>query len=453
MEKFNYLNQQAGDASKYKTGIEKIDTLSQQKITDLFQKYLTKSGDMDINELAYNLEPELNNILQGDAAAKNKLDEETKKIQALSAKNKNINTAALQNDVLTRVGDMYLQDDGKGQLNYRPLDQINHNQDITGDLIGGQDAYKYSMGAENLMKDIQNIPGDERNVFMKNPNNSITTYTGKLTPFKRMVGDPDAGGFVKQEPKFEIASDDHNTVTDAKGNALKVLPKDIFDQNIYNSDENRLQFDYLWNNYKNQAGIKTTPQSEETLKRAFAYKLVEQNDKSEIYPKTIQHLPPQPRISVSTGGSGEPNINDVYAEISKEANSPDRPHHGVPLNELSSTAQSVILKYARDITADNDIKQDDIYVQKEKDGTLSIRGATTKQLIGSLNFKDANLPLNKTVKEKQAVLQKAQEQPKQPAANKTYNYNGKTYTPEQIKKGADHYGISVEDYLKQLGIQ
>lgn len=36
---------------------------------------------------------------------------------------------------------------------------------------------------------------------------------------------------------------------------------------------------------------------------------------------------------------------------------------------------------------------------------------------------------------------------------RSYNYKGKTYTQEQIEKGAKHYGISTQEYLKQLGIK
>jgi hypothetical protein len=39
------------------------------------------------------------------------------------------------------------------------------------------------------------------------------------------------------------------------------------------------------------------------------------------------------------------------------------------------------------------------------------------------------------------------------SAPKSYKYNGKTYTQDQIEKGAKHYGISVQEYLKQLGIK
>jgi hypothetical protein len=38
-------------------------------------------------------------------------------------------------------------------------------------------------------------------------------------------------------------------------------------------------------------------------------------------------------------------------------------------------------------------------------------------------------------------------------SGKEYKYNGKTYTQKQIEKGAKHYGYSVEEYLKKLGIK
>jgi hypothetical protein len=66
-----------------------------------------------------------------------------------------------------------------------------------------------------------------------------------------------------------------------------------------------------------------------------------------------------------------------------------------------------------------------------------------------LTPRDLKLAMGKQagVKQMNSEMSKGVTQPK------TYNVSGKTYSQEQIEKGAKHYGLTVDEYLKQLGIK
>ena len=127
-------------------------------------------------------------------------------------------------------------------------------------------------------------------------------------------------------------------------------------------------------------------------------------------------------------GGKEVDINDVYSEINHKTefdlNGNPRTHKNlanpaVPFNELSSTAQSLVLKTAQDITNDNTLSQADIFVEKKPDGRLYIiNHGDNNKVIAPIDFKDVNIPLNKTAKEKQKVLQENNAKQPQPATGK-----------------------------------
>lgn len=146
-----------------------------------------------------------------------------------------------------------------------------------------------------------------------------------------------------------------------------------------------------------------------------------------------------------SGSSESPQINDVYKEIEHLA-SGTQPGHGAPFNELSTTAQTLLLDMARKMTGDKDLSQADVYIMKEPDGKISIRNNRDNALIAPITYNDINTKVNKGVKATQEVLKN---QPKEP----TYNYKGKTYTESQVKVKAEKSGMTVEEYKKELGIK
>ena len=123
---------------------------------------------------------------------------------------------------------------------------------------------------------------------------------------------------------------------------------------------------------------------------------------------------PAPRVSVrvnnnQSGKSGEVQIRDVYGHIKGVTEKNDRVKRGVgaPLNELSATAQKLIINYANTLTGgtgDDALTQADIYVQQLPDGTINIVRASDKSIIAPIDFEDVNVGVQPGVKEKREVI-------------------------------------------------
>lgn len=127
-----------------------------------------------------------------------------------------------------------------------------------------------------------------------------------------------------------------------------------------------------------------------------------------------------------SGSSSDVKIDDVYAEINKlsESNGKVEKGMGAPLNELSARAQGVVLNYARDLTKDDKLNQADIYIKKNKDGSIHIMDAEKNTSLGTIDFTDVNLKANKTVKPQQKILTEKD--------NAKYKIKGKTYSHKEL---------------------
>lgn len=104
-------------------------------------------------------------------------------------------------------------------------------------------------------------------------------------------------------------------------------------------------------------------------------------------------------------GGTDTEIRDIFNEVNKVTSMNDRvsKNKGAPLNELSASAQGIILKYARDLTG-QDLDQRDIFVAKQPDGNIYILDAKKGTRIAPINFEDINLQANKGVKSQQKIL-------------------------------------------------
>jgi hypothetical protein len=124
----------------------------------------------------------------------------------------------------------------------------------------------------------------------------------------------------------------------------------------------------------------------------------------DIVPETDVRYASSLISSRQRGGETETPVRDVYGEIiSKAANK--APNKGVPLNELSGTAQSQILKTVN-ATTGGGYTQSDIFVMKDRNGDLVAIDDATKQVITPLTYEDINVPLQPGAKEKRAVIVK-----------------------------------------------
>jgi hypothetical protein len=145
-------------------------------------------------------------------------------------------------------------------------------------------------------------------------------------------------------------------------------------------------------------------------------------------------------------------INDVYDEIIRiGANHKNY----IPFNELSNTAQAALTKDL--IGDDKSLGVNRLAVTKNKNGDWRLSKVVTNDNGTVTNVRDLyritekgiNLLANTAQKQKQVIISQGNPQ----GSNKSYKYNGKTYTTEQLTKAAQASGMSIDDYIKQLGLK
>jgi len=201
------------------------------------------------------------------------------------------------------------------------------------------------------------------------------------------------------------------------------------------------------------AGAKDSPSigspEWENMAKHILYQELKMRDRSDFKKKDIQtNAPIVDRIEVTgsafaprsgSGSSSDVQVNDVYKSIL------ENPHvaqnEAVRLNQLSATEQNVILSHARDLTKDDKLNQDDIYVRKDENDNLGIYDRPTGKLISTLDAKDVNLKTNKTVKPQQEIIKE----------NKYENTRSGTYRGKKITIGMKNgkwYNTKTGEELK-----
>lgn len=130
------------------------------------------------------------------------------------------------------------------------------------------------------------------------------------------------------------------------------------------------------------------------------------------------------------------NINDIYKNIQDTADSPNTAilqggkKVGTRVNTLNADAQKVVIDYANKLRPNEKIGNDNIFLDKEADGTVKIYKTDDSDekhprqiikdeahLIGELPKVTANLPAQPGVKEKRAVIAQGNTPVKNPDAS------------------------------------
>jgi hypothetical protein len=381
-QKLQFIQNQT-DPSKHLTANAKIDFTSQRMLSDLYKKYIALAPSMSMGELRYRIESEVAPIAQGDEAAKTIINNEFKKIQAVGLKNKNVNTEQLYDDVLKTMGNDFISTNPQGEMIYNPIDKINLNKDYTGGLLSAPDNFKYSLGGQGLIDELRNQKGDLRTAYTGSETGVLNQWEGNITPYQEMNQQPDEKQFVKGEPKFNIKADQYNTVRDANGNPIKLLRQDAFDE-LTNSDERKLQFASLWEGYKKSNNIQTTPQTEDNLKKAFAYRLIENNVGNQMQIKNKTHLEPYKYLYGDFGNSAaNSTVNDLFKSITDKVDNNNSDGGKITrFNSLNSDEQSIIMNFIKD---NPNYGGGNVLLYKDANGDYGVYNAKEKDK-GSGNF-------------------------------------------------------------------
>lgn len=331
--------------------------------------------------------------------------------------NKNIASDRLSVEAKKRLINNILPSDETGKRtfnrNIAALPQTSYVQE----LLNSPERYKFIQSGQPLIDFISKPKLSEISPYKQLADKTIIPYKGKQSPFVKLNITPSEIGQLKtsDSPKYEILSEE-DYITDEGGNQVKVR---LLDENIYKSIQSVPELndalDYMWNNYKNDKGVKPkNPAQDEKMKRAFAVGVFETYDPSEITSMTPQHLPRQSSYTNITmgGGIGDRgmSVRDIYKELKYEANRPERPNKRIPINELSPKAQEILINYANKFAStggDDKFTQADIYVKQGDDDQLYIIDVETGNVITPLNYEDVNLPAQVGVKEKRQTIETA----------------------------------------------
>lgn len=240
-----------------------------------------------------------------------------------------------------------------------------------------------------------------------------------------LVPDLDVSGRHKTlVPKYTIAQDAGNEIIHTfegdKGNPtdapIRLLADDVFlslppETLGYVRQEAR--------KYAKAKGIPLSSSQAENLAKAIAYDELNSPSRKQENTKFINETK-EPKaatvkVTVNNGGGkgGDVTINDIHKEVNDKYESGKGQFgedYKIPLNELSATAQGVVIKYANDLRGkDSNITQEDVYLTKGTNGNFNIVDKETQTVIAPIGFKDINLKTQPSAKEKKSVIQKAKD--------------------------------------------
>lgn len=253
------------------------------------------------------------------------------------------------------------------------------------------------------------------------------------------------------EPKFETLP-----------NGTKILEEGVFKDLKSNqpSAYQRLMGEvanYIkTNNDESDDNIAPDSVEAQNIARMLAYKDIKQvwgNKGVKKYDAVVQ--PPAPRITINNNsGSGKDNssiIRDVYKEIDdRYERFKDRfgTDYKIPVNELSATAQGVVIKYANEFTH-GDLTQGDIYIQKDTEGRYNIVSTETGKAIAPIDFTDVNIKVQPNTKAKVEVVKEGN---KKGSSKKSVSMG----TLKSLVGTKDYKGYSLQeivDYYKSNGYE
>lgn len=394
--------------TKYQTGVGLVDQYAQKKLSDLLRQYSDpKYASMPLNEFTGMIMNEVSPIASGASAVKNKLAQEMAIIKNAVAQNKYLDGGKLLDDVRNRVANEFMVPDQKGGFTFRPLDQANINKSHALDILSSPDAYNYvnNQGISDYLKGIKEsaTSAKPQTYSLKRPDGGTAIYQGRMSPFQQIEEAPDQYGFVKQQPRYSVISEPGRV--DRMGNPIKTVPEDVLNK-LTDTPGSAMVFNKLFSEYAGRAGIN---QNDPVERQKFAYTMLNNTLGSE---QPFVHSQQQPQkaahTTINNAAAKEVGIRDIYGEITNKL-AEKKPGFDMPFNELSPTAQEILLKHANNLSAglDEKLNQSNIQVGKRDDGQIHLINTATGKSIMPIPYEDINTSANTGTKAKQQVIKNA----------------------------------------------
>jgi hypothetical protein len=434
--------QDLSDLSKYRTTSDVANAIGDKSALSIQEKYINKAkSGTNIADLSSEMIRDISSVAQGMQAFKTESEAIEKRLADINKDFPNLDYGAIVADYRKEALGRRI----KGNEFINPLEVPASN---FATQLGNPDFLSiYARGGKTLTEAIQAPKGLEKiSVFSGTPMEN-TRYDAQLPFWKRPTfkSEEAPGGFLPKGviPKLELKAD----VLPAEAiKGSSKAPFKVIDEQVYNTftQNPAVNIELVQATRQQYPQYDTFNQVEKNYaKRNVLYNKLSEIDQSDFSPAastrapvTNINIPKEPTATVN-----------VYPEIEKLVDSRTG-GMAAPLNQLSSTTQGIILDFARKAKGDNQLSQSEIAIKRNERGQISIYEFNEETgkigtMIGPVSKLDVNLEANPSVKARQELIKEG-EKPK------TYKYQGKTYTEQQLSNAAKQSGMTLEEYKKAL---
>jgi hypothetical protein len=439
--------QELSDLSKYQTANDVANAIGNRSANEIKNKYiqLAKEGKVGLADIMEGVNKDIAATTEGMNALKIEHDSFDKAAQEIKKQFPNIDTTSLYKDYRQDVVNRRLKD---GITFVNPIEV--KQSDLVTNLADPDYLSKYIRGGKSLTEAITAPKGLEKSsVFVGSPMENVK-FDANIPFWMQSSFTPEQapGGFLPKGsiPKLKIKSNvvPAEAIPSSSKQPFQIVEEEVFNRFTQEPNTNLELIQATREKYPQYDTFK--PIEKEYAKRNVLYDKLSTLDQSQFYP-TASTRAPITNINIPK----EPTATiDVYPEIEKLVDSRKK-GMAAPLNELSSTTQGIILDFARKAKGDNQLSQSEIAIKRNPNGEISIYDFNQETgkigtMIGPISKLSVNLEANPSVKAKQELIKEG-EKPK------TYKYQGKTYTEQQLINAAKQSGMSLEEYKKALKLQ
>jgi hypothetical protein len=465
------------DLSKHQTSSDVANAIGNEQARSVVQKFSALAKTLSPIELQGKINQEMSAIHNGMGGVKAELEQSENMIKTMKQSFPDLDYTSLAKDARADVLNRRVT--GNGFVNPMEVKPSEMN-------IGDPEFLsRYATGNKNLVDEIITPKGAETEVVLMGKKGDYSKIEGKLpyfkTPSYRRDKDFDDEGFYKGKelPSFKIKGHaiPSSTIPSSANNPMMVVDDDVYERFAQNQKSNIELVRATREVYKGYDNFNAT--DKELAKKNVLYKLIETFDQSQPQ-QTFSTKPP--RITVNTGGSKTKSEEQIISEMGHEFdrigggkrvefNSGDFIEGGVfktkdggnysgkktiDMKYVPASMKAALKGAGMDITeklADEraNIKVPTQFIDAEIEDGKIVAIAVGKDRVDRQDMINAQLKYN-TEPAKGAQLKfgsKAQSSP----TEKTFSIKGKTYTMKQIEAAAKASEMSVEEYMKEVGIK